>query len=283
MKGDALTPYDAGLEERVRPTKWAAAALLARVYLYIGDYANAETQATIVTNNSTYYGLLSDLNSVFLRNSKEAIWQLQPINNAGRSNTGEGILFILPNTGPNTSSYPVYLSNYIVNSFETGDQRKAKWVGSVTPTPPGTNTYFYPNKYKIGAVNTTVQEYPMVMRLAELYLIRAEARAQQNNTTGAVADLNAIRLRAGLPDYSGSTAQTSLLSAILHERQVELFTEWGHRWLDLKRTGTLNAVMGAPGGVCAVKGGSWSINSQLFPIPFSELQKDPNLVQNVGY
>jgi len=88
-----------------------------------------------------------------------------------------------------------------------------------------------------------------------------------------------IRSRAGL---SGTTAATTpdLLAAILHERQVELFTEWGHRWLDLKRTGSVDFVMG---GVTPKKGGDWKTEWQWYPISVYELQHDPKLVQNSGY
>jgi hypothetical protein len=64
---------------------------------------------------------------------------------------------------------------------------------------------------------------------------------------------------------------------------VELFTEGGHRWFDLKRTGAIDAVMGAPGNVCQQKGGHWDTNWQLYPIPLTELQAEPALVQNKGY
>ena len=77
----------------------------------------------------------------------------------------------------------------------------------------------------------------MVFRLAEQYLIRAESEAELGQDSAAVTDLNAIRQRAGLFAYSGSIAQDSLISAIIRERRVELFVEWGHRWLDLKRSG----------------------------------------------
>jgi hypothetical protein len=74
--------------ERVRPTKWAAEALLARVYLYTGEYAKAEVEASGIINNTSLYGPLPALNSVFLKNSLEAIWQLQPTTN--NLNTIEG-------------------------------------------------------------------------------------------------------------------------------------------------------------------------------------------------
>ncbi len=261
--------------ERVRPTQWAATALLARAYLYTRQWDSAEAQATAVIDHSALYSL-DTLNGVFLKNSTEAIWQLQPVWNDVNSNTGEGALFILPPTGPDITNYPVYLSSNLLNSFETGDQRRSNWVDSVIA---GGVTYDYAFKYKIGKVNTSVQEYSMILRLAEQYLIRAEARAQQNNITGAQADLDMIRSRAGLPNTTAGD-QTSLLAAIFHERQVELFTEWGHRWLDLKRTNTIDAVMNI---VAPQKGGSWSPYKAWYPIPQAEINLDLHLVQNTGY
>jgi hypothetical protein len=122
----------------------------------------------------------------------------------------------------------------------------------------------------------------MVLRLAEQYLIRAEAEANQGDSTDAMNDLNKIRNRAGLANYS-LLNNGPLLIAILHERQVELFTEWGNRWFDLIRTGAINAVLGSPGNVCQAKGGVWVSTSELFPIPQSEILDDPNLHQNPGY
>jgi hypothetical protein len=122
----------------------------------------------------------------------------------------------------------------------------------------------------------------MVLRLAEIYLTRAEARARQGNVAGAVADLNVIRVRAGLPGYSGLTDQNSLIGAIIHERQVELFAE-GDRWITLKRTQTINDVMGGPTGVCAAKGGSWTPDWALYPLPFNDVSRSGTLVQNPGY
>lgn len=257
--------------ERVRPTKWAATALLARVYLYTGDNLNAAAQATAVINNSSTYNL-TNLNIAFLKNNSEAIWQLQPV--LSGYNTQEARLFILPSSGPSNPLFPVYLNTDVVNSFEIGDQRKAIWTNNITV---GVNNYFYSFKYKVSTGEVT--EYTMVLRLAEQYLIRAEARTKQNDFSGAQADLNVIRSRAGLPNTTAND-NVSLLNAILHERQVELFTEWGHRWLDLKRTGNVDAVMGM---VTPTKGGTWQTTDQLYPIPETELLKAPQLTQNPGY
>ena len=99
---------------RVRPNKWAATALLSRVYLYLGQYANAESEATSIIN-SGMYSLTSDLNNVFLASSNEAIWQLVPVQPT--FNTWEGNLFI-----PNSGSVPTYaLSNSLIATFESTD------------------------------------------------------------------------------------------------------------------------------------------------------------------
>jgi starch-binding outer membrane protein, SusD/RagB family len=264
--------------QRVRPTSWAATALLARSYLYTQNWDSAQVEATTVINNPTLYNL-ERLNGVFLANSNEAIWQLQPVNFG--ANTQDAQLFIIPSAGPG-GSFPVYLNPLLVNAFEPGDQRRTNWVDSVVVSP---NTYYYAYKYKVDSIPSPVTEYEMILRLGEQYLIRAEAEANGagGGTVASITDLDTIRNRAGLSNYSGATDQASLLTAILHERQVELFTEWGHRWLDLKRTNTVNSVMGSPGNVCAFKGGVWNPDWQWYPIPKYDLQHDPHLVQNSGY
>jgi hypothetical protein len=280
--------------ERVRPSKGAAAALLARVYLYMQKYDLAEAQATQVIANTALFKLCTNLDSisgtnyVFQKNSTEAIWQLATVIPANYY-TADGEFFILntaPATGGNNNAT---ISPQLMISFEANDKRFLKWVGKYsTPKPPVVN-YYFPYKYHSRDVAvpatspTAASEYVMVLRLAEQYLIRAEARAQQGKITDAVSDLNVIRSRAGLSNYSGAMDQASVLAAILHERQVELFSEWGHRWFDLKRTGQLDAVMGGSGGVCQTKHGSWVSTDQLFPIPQNERLNDANLTQNAGY
>lgn len=275
LKSDAVTSYSPDSEERVRPNKWVATALLARAYLYNNDWVNAEIESSRIINNAGLYDL-EPLNNVFKKNNKEAIWQLQAVGSGARSNTGEGIRFILPSTGP-SSSYPLVLQDGFVSSFEANDERKTAWIGSVMPQP-GT-TYNYPFKYKIGAEDASSQEYCTVFRLSEIYLIRAEARAHMNKVTDSQLDVNVIRARAQLSNTTVND-QASLLVAILNERKVELFTEWGHRWFDLKRTNNIEAVMS---NTTPSKGGSWETTDQLYPIPQDELLKAQQLVQNPGY
>lgn len=265
--------YSSSLEQRIIPNKWAATALLARVYLFLNDWMDAETQATALISNSNLYNL-SDLKDVFLANSNEAIWQLQQSNEEYTYNaTPEGYALIPFDTY--TQPF-VYLTTQLLNTFEVGDQRKSTWVNSYIY---GGITYYFPYKYKVGPAQAIPDgpytEYYMVLRLAEQYLIRAEARAQQNKLTDAASDLNMIRKRSGLQNTT-AISQSDFLAAIAHERQVEMFCEWGHRWLDLKRTGQTTPVLGP------IKS-TWTTNAQLYPIPLNELKTDPNLTQNTGY
>jgi len=258
--------------ERSRPNSAVATALLARVYLYLKDFDNAETEASKLIGNTNYQ--LLPLNSVFLKNSKETIWSLIPVVTGG--NTGEGPLFTLPATGP-SSARPLYLSINFMSAFETGDQRRTQWTGNVTA---GGNTYNYAVKYKISVSNQPVTEHTMVMRLAEQYLIRAEARANRANLSGAIADLDEVRNRAGLAKIANTNPnilKPDLLSQIYRDRRMELFTEWGHRWLDLKRWELANAVL-AP-----IKGSNWQSTDVLLPFGSLELQLAKNLGQNLGY
>lgn len=277
VQADAKTLYPLSTAQRIRPSKAAATALLARTYLYTKDFVNAENEATKVIDNSSYYNLVP-LNEVFKKNSREAIWQLQEVSTAS-SSTPDAYTFVLTDGSSGIgSNHPVYLSQTLMNSFEAGDERKdsGNWVSQLTNS---SGTYYFAYKYKDVSFNATPSEYTTLLRLAEVYLIRAEARAQQNKLSGAQSDLNAIRNRAGLPNTAAST-QADLLTAILHERQVELFTELGHRWLDLKRTSSIDSVMTIE---TQKKGGSWSSYQQLYPLPVSDLLKDPNLIQNPGY
>jgi hypothetical protein len=258
--------YSVSNGERVRVNQWAATALLARVYLYLNDWVNAEAQSTAIINNRTLYNLSPNLDSVFLKNSREAIWQILPV--TPNINTNEGSYF------GTTAGIPMfgYLTNTLIKSFDSADNRKAKWVRLYTVSG---QQYYLPYKYKISNASS-ISEYYMVLRLAEQYLIRAEARAQQNNLQGAQTDLNTIRTRAGLPNTIANN-KASLLLAIEHERQIELFAELGHRWLDLKRTNRANTILGA------IKGSTWQPRDTLYPIPITEIQNNSNLTQNPGY
>lgn len=256
---------------RVRPNKGAATALLARTYLYTRDSINAEAQASEIINKNSQYKLSENLDTVFLYNSEEAIWQLIPSGGASLY-TEEGFYFILVAPPSN-----VALRSDLANAFESGDLRRKHWVDSLRSTSGFTKWYFA-HKYKQNYSNGNGTEYSMILRLAEQYLIRAEARAKQNKLTGdnsAESDINIIRNRAGLPNTTATT-KDQLLAAIEKERRMELFTEWGHRFFDLKRTKRLDTVMDP------LKS-SWDTTDALLPLPQSEILINKNLKQNKGY
>lgn len=251
---------------RTRPNKTAIQAFLARVYLYYGDYAEASNMASAVLNATSLYQLEPNLDTEFLKQSRATIWQLSP--GAAGANTYEGNSFIFF-TGPPTK---FSLTQNLVAQFETNDLRRSHWVKSISN---GSQVWYHAYKYKKDIATSTSVENSIVLRLAEQYLIRAEARAKQGDLIGAKEDLNVIRLRAGLSNTTAVTIE-QVLSAILQERRLELFTELGHRFLDLKRLNLLDSVLGAKSG--------WSTNDRLWPLPKAEMDANPFLVpQNTGY
>lgn len=250
---------------RTRPTTFAASAMLARTFLFLEEWALAEKEASELIGRSDVFALEGNLNDVFLSTSQEAIWQLAPV--LPTLDTWEGNNFILINTPPTG----ITLADHFLEGFDADDSRLSQWTGDITD---GTQSYGYPIKYKLksgGGGN----EYSMVLRLAEQYLIRAEAKAQQGNISEAMSDLNTIRIRAGLSDIQVND-QKSLIDALIKERHHELFAEWGHRWFDLKRTDRAGTAL-AP-----IKQ-DWQESDALFPIPQKEIQNNPNLLQNPGY
>jgi len=262
--------YSVSGGDRIRANKWAARALLSRIYLYTKDWENAEAQATEVINNTGTYSLTDDPQGAFLVNNSEAIFQLQTINPIIYA-TQEARKFI-PTS--HTKSPSFYLTSQLLKAFEPGDKRRSQWVDS---TKSGGKYYYYPSKYKVRQGSAgNITEYNTPFRLAEQYLIRAEARAQRNNLADAINDLNVIRERAGLVDLSTSLTQTEVLAAVAQERRIELFAELGHRWFDLKRTGVADSVL-------SLIKSDWTADAKLYAIPLSEIQRDPYLTQNAGY
>ncbi|MGE9310481.1 RagB/SusD family nutrient uptake outer membrane protein [Niabella sp. CJ426] len=258
-----LLPSNGSLPN-TRISYMATTALLSRVQLFIGQWEQAEKNATIVIGSGKYR-LEPDLNKVFLSSSPESIFQISKVN----TNTSEGGAFI-----PSTSTaLPVYAATeYLMNSFGLSDGRRLNWLKANTIAG---KQYYYPFKYKVRS-STTTTEFNIVQRLAEIYLIRAEAFARQNKKEQAEFDLNLVRNRAGLESYVASNS-TQLLDSIMVERQRELFSEWGHRWFDLKRTKRANVVLAER------KAPNWQPTDSLYPIPASEIIYNPLLTQNPGY
>jgi hypothetical protein len=262
-----LLPDEYLTSGRVRPNSYAANALLARVYLFNGSWVEAINSASVVINNATIYTWEENLNNVFLKGSTTAIWQLMP--RTTNRNTDEATTFFFSSGPPPLTA----LSENLIDSFESGDLRKVNWTKVITK---GTSSWSHSFKYKKSGTSSPPLEYSIVLRLAEQYLIRAEARAQQDDLIGAKEDLNKIRNRAGLSN-TNAESKSDILNAILQERRVELFTEYGHRFFDLKRSGRIDEFL------LGIKS-NWSNTKSLLPIPEAELKLNPNISpQNPGY
>ncbi|MNF60963.1 SusD family protein [compost metagenome] len=252
--------------ERIRPNRSTAKALLARVYLYMGLYPEASNTASAVINNPLYTWE-NNLDKIFLKGSTTTIWQFMP-NSAG-TNTYEGELYVFT-AGPPAI---VGLKPDFVNAFEANDLRKTHWTTEVTD---GETTWYHASKYKQESSTGSSVEYSIVFRLAEQYLIRAEARAYQGDLIGAKEDLNKIRTTAGLANTTAITTD-EIIADILKQRRFELFTEFGQRFFDLKRTGKLDEAL-------SLSKFGWNSTDRLWPLPALELSANPNLnPQNQGY
>ncbi|ERJ58804.1 RagB/SusD family nutrient uptake outer membrane protein [Sphingobacterium paucimobilis] len=279
--------FAAGSGQRVRVNAWASLALQARAYLYRKDYPNALLKANQVIQASELFNL-EDLSNVFKANNSEAILQLLPTNNYSDllNATPEGIV-LLPNP-INTGGAYYRLSDNLLASFQPDDQRKNIWVGHTDRTAsqlPSPTPVYYPFKYKQGrhngALGAPSPEYYMVLRLAEMYLIRAEAALidPSGDIAAARTDLNRIRDRAGLDDLPLTLDRQGLIASLWQERQVEFFVEWGHYWIDICRSGRAKALL-AQYPVNSPWLGDWQL---LYPIPEEEIRNNKNLIQNEGY
>lgn len=280
-----------GNKERTRPNKVAATLLLARAYLYNENYALAEQEATAVIS-SPGYALLDNadpanaahMTKAFLKNSNEAVWQLQVVNTALGRNTWEGNTIVPVST-------PLYRmtkdANGLVPAFEPGDKRFTNWVGKFVPPATPDITHYYPFKYKVrvGTAGVAPTEYSMVLRYAEAYLIRAEARTQQSKFSDGKDDLNVIRKRAGLTDLSTPASIAEGMLLVEKERRVELFAEWGHRWFDLKRWKSTTGIAGKTRAddILPATKPAWKSTAVLFPIPTTAIRTNKNLTPNPGY
>ena len=255
---------------RTRPNKSVVSAFLARVYLYNEEWEKAEDESTLVIENTGLYTFETNTENVFLKDSPSTIWQFS----AGQVGGNTGM-----STAYNLGFSIISFSDTQLAAFEANDNRLQNWTIQLLNFSTFTNDTA-PFKYK--AANNaggTTTELNKILRLGEQYLIRAEARAQLNNASGAQSDLNQTRNRAGLDDTVAAST-IDLLDAIAQERRVELFTEFGHRWFDLKRTGKADAIL----SLVPYKAGTWDATDVLYPIPLADLLANENLKpQNPGY
>jgi len=281
-KASLPVSYGDAFSTRGRGTQGSASALLAKAYLTKKDYANAVTEANGVIANTTYTlaqgsAAYANMFSASGKNSAESIFEIQYVSNSSESN-GIFSFYMPPNgipAGQTGGSYTVVPTTKIINAFEAGDIRKAGSISVSTATLPLT----YVNKY----VRQTSGPEPNViqLRLADIYLIAAEAYNGLGQTTEASNMLNIIRRRAfnlplatvsvrDFPSADDISKGYTLALAIENERFKELCFE-GHRFFDLVRTGRAETVLNI------------TTNQTVWPLPLREVGRNPRLIQNPGY
>jgi len=292
-----------------RATSGAAHTLLGDVYMQLKDWTKAEGALKQVTG----YGLLTDYAAIFHpsnKNNNESIFEVQYLEGTSLGLHSTFPYFFVPLTpshaqltlGPSGSQsvpgsgWNIPTEDLLAAYEDTDkDQRYEASIGFHTgPSPISDTSYVdlpYIKKYQhshaiFGQSNTNFPVY----RYAEVLLMLAESLNEQNKTAEALDYLNQVRRRAGLEDLFG-IAQEGVRDAILKERRVELAFE-NKRWIDLVRTGNAIEVMKAYGSKLKsdpayyyLSGATYNVNEDhlLFPIPFLEIQVNPDLVQNPGY
>jgi hypothetical protein len=246
---------------RNRANKFTAKALKARLYLYQKDWTKAESYATELINNAANFKLVKPYNLFYTtKNTTESIFEIDyTVNN---KNSWASNWFASNITGGKKELLPTDEFITLVKDPNIGGDRSALLLNISGVTYGNMN-------FKIA----TGEDQVYALRIAEMYLIRAEARAENAtpDLTGALQDLNVIRSRANVPAIISVADKNELIDKILQERRIEFAYE-SQRWFDLIRKGKAPSVLGIT-----------DANKLLFPIPKQQVLVNPSLIQNPGY
>ena len=249
-----------------RANRFIAHAFLARIYLQQANYAAARDQANIVIEEGPY-SMNDDILEAFLEdNTDEVIFEIEQDvqNNAGTANDGMATFYA---SFPGVGRADVRVDAAFVNSYNAADLRKSAWYYIGTGARAGN---WYTRKWNSFSMNLPI------IRLAEMYLIRAECNLRLGTSVGDTPanDLAQVRnpSRVGLPVIAAPT-----LADILQERIFELAFE-GLRIHDVKRL-KLTLVNPTTGATIA-----WDADLLVFPIPQREVDASSGIIaQNPGY
>ncbi len=270
--GESLLPASraSNFLSRSRLTKPAATAMLARYYLYLDNWAQAETKASEVISQASFE-LVEPFSDIFRTDfSAESIFEMHynvvdfsgfrqwyfPASLAGRG----GLSFHMP-----------FADELLARQ---GVDSRSELIA----LNPAFGGVYYSTKFDEIQNASNVP----VLRIAEMYLIRAEARANQNNIAGGLSDLNAVRNRAGLADATAGSSN-ELIDLILDERRFEFAIE-GHRFFDMTRTDrAITEFTNIPRTTGASTYAIGDRGRYIFPIPNSEIFTNNNMVQNPAY
>jgi starch-binding outer membrane protein, SusD/RagB family len=293
-EAEAVLPetYSTPEQTRGRATKGAAQALLAKVYAQQLKYAECLEYCNKVLAN-TNYSLLANYNHLFdgaHENNSESIFEIQY---HGDGEGDWGIQLITPEsvTGDQWKKFNVPSHDLVQKMRAEGDSirlhasiifefvtaRPDEYPTNIGDPVPFIFKWKHPNGWNS-------PDNVMLIRLADIMLLKAEALNETSQTAQAIPIINAIRDRVDLPPTTATT-QPQVREAILKERRFELAFE-GERWYDLLRAGaqytltTMNALKGAGGANL-----NYNVTQEklLFPIPQNERDLNRNLSQNQGY
>ena len=253
---------------RSQAVKGTARALLCRFYLYMNQPDSVLKYANLVINDSKYV-LSASFNNIFDNKlTTESIFELN-FTNSDQSGIRN---WYFPSANGGRGDLAVHLSYYNEATADPKDVR-GKMFGY-----DNTSKIYYSTKYKIEGNIDNIH----VIRVAEMYLNRAEARVKLGDLTGALADLNKVHMRAG-PDALNISGAANLQAAILQEEKLEFAVE-GHRLFDLVRTGqALAKLSGLDRKNAPYVVGLTATGRQIFPIPSYEVNANKNIVQNDAY
>ncbi len=250
--------------DRIYPNRKTTELILAKVAILQKRWQDAEILLHKVID-SPLYKIESDVKKVFVKSGKHILWQVKPQKEGDP--TLEASTYYFNNAAPTTYS----LSNDLINQFSSSDLRKVNWI---TPVIYNGTTWYRSSKYKNLSANN--DEYSIVFRIEEAYLLMAEVLIYQGRMQESITFLNKTRQRAGLLGLSGNYSAVDLLQEVALEERREFFVEQGHRFFDLKKMGLLNTLI--------ITKPNWKAYHHLWPIPQRDLLLNQNLnPQNVGY
>jgi len=256
-----------------RATSGAAKALLSKVYLHTEDYGLAETLLEDLING-TEYSLVPNYREVFYNEGNdEIIFAIPYIND----DADESQDFSFEMTAGGVRSGLNYLTNDFIQAIDPNDTERE-------PVLRNPNNNAEVGKFITSSANVRFGGNDwIVLRLADVYLMHAEAIMAGSSSTqsiSAIQSYNAVRDRVGLSTLAEDGSATLTLEELMAERRIELAFE-NHRLYDLVRTGLAIQEIGA---FASSLGYSFSPNDLLLPIPQSERNVSEGLLtQNPGY
>ncbi|WP_160169339.1 RagB/SusD family nutrient uptake outer membrane protein [Indibacter alkaliphilus] len=255
---------------RSRLTKSAATAMLARYHLYLDNWSEAESKASQVINQGSFE-LVQPFSDIFRTDfSSESIFEMH-YNVVDFSGFRQWYFPAALNGRGGLSFHEPFAQELLAR--QGVDERS-----DLIELNPAFGGVYYSTKFDELQNASNVP----VLRIAEMYLIRAEARARQGNVSGGLDDLNAVRNRAGLDNASASGGE-ELVDLILDERRFEFAIE-GHRFFDMTRTDrAVEVFTDLPRTTGSTTYSIGDRGRYVFPIPNSEIFTNPNMVQNPAY